>query len=1039
MAGSDAALLEKWIMTRDADAFAEIVSRYSAMVYGTCKRVMGNPNDAEDVAQECFIELVRVRKTIRPSLGGWLHTVATRRSLDRIKAETRRKRREVRFAEKVDMSAETTWDDMKTHIDEAIAALPDKLREPIICRFLKGQTQNAIAGNLGISSSTVQYRLSKGIEQMRKFLRKRGVVAPSAVLVSLLGTHLAAEAAPTSLTVALGKVVLAGTTGAIGGTAATSATGIAALGGVLMMKKLILSGIVLTCAIGGFVLTSQWNPQEPAAPVEMTTMQDREAPREGDGFSGEQTPGVRVRESTKGVRVTGKVVDFARNPVEAAVVKLLERGSSKDEVLTKTDGTFEFRDVRPSGSIAVLAEKENMCEMPGERGLYQLTESGLKDILITLHYTATVEGVVVDPSNRRVVGKEVTARWLTPKDIARTESTVTDEHGAFGITGLLPGSHALTVIPKEAHRTDLEDLRVELEEGECRTGIRIVYEGDGYAIAGRVSNEAGEPVQGARVEAMIGELSAGVQTDEDGRYRLTRLPEGVCVMSINHPDYERLLHARIETGSEDMDFVLVALPSEGVAGRVIDADTREPITDFWVAQRRGAWRGQYWAEGRSVRNFHHDEQGRFWLKEVRSKEITIVADAVGYAPGYAAVHMAEGERTPEVIIALPRGHILEGTVVTAENDPVPGAYIFVDDVPPFYLYKYQDDFATSMTGGIAQSEADGSFLLDNLEQGRHTVIVAYHFDHGLGVLELTPLGAETTGVKIVLGRGGQVAGTVTLAGEPLPNAKVWMWHDWLHDIFAGETETQADGSYVLQDVPEGYVNISVEPPRSHAPSSHRRVTQRDILVQNGRTTHVSFDYPLGTSQVQGHVSLFGQPVERGNVTLQLTGPAGAERSRRSIGINGRYVFRDVPAGPATLSVAVPTESGDWLTRTINVEIAEGAVTTVDVDLSGNSVVGGYVYGLGPFERGTVYVLAGEIDVREFTRSTYQELVPVLQGLSAVAYGGAYQIRGLEPGVYTLLVVARPRNIHGGYDHARFATAVFNLQENQEINLDFDLR
>jgi len=1039
MAGSDAALLEKWIATRDADAFAEIVARYSALVYGTCKRVMGNPNDAEDVAQECFIELARLKRTIRPSLGGWLHTVATRRSLDRIKAETRRKRREVRFAEKVDMSAETTWDDMKTHIDEAIAALPDKLREPITYRFLQGQTQNAIARNLGISDSTVQYRLGKAIEEMRKFLRKRGVVAPGAVLASLLGTQLTAEAAPASLTAALGKLALAGAVGAVGGTAATSATGIAALGGVLMMKKLILSGIVLTCAIGGFVLTRQWTPKEPAAPVEMTNMQDREAPREGDGFSGEQTPGVSVHETTKGVRVTGKVVDSVGNPIEEARVKLLERGGSKGEVLTETDGTFEFTGLPPWGSIAVLAEKENMCEMPSARGLYQLTESGIKDILVTLHYTATVEGVVVDPSNRPVAGEEVTARWISCDDIFLTESAVTSAQGAFKIAGLLPGSHSLAVIPEEAHRIDLEDLRVELEEGERRTGIRIVYEGDGLAIAGRVSNESREPVSDAQVGAMIGEVSPSVQTDEDGCYRLTRLPEGACVITISHPDYEYLLEAGIEAGSEGVDFVLVALPSEGVAGRVIDAATRQPITDFWITQRTGAWRGQYWAEGKKPEDFCHDEQGRFWLKEVRSKEITIVADAVGYAPGYAAVHMVEGERVPEVIIPLSRGHILEGTVVTSENDPVPGAYIFVDNVPPFYLYKYQEDFAMSMTGRIAQSEADGSFLLDNLEPERRTIIAAYHFDHGLGTLELTPSGSKTTGVKIVLGRGGQVAGTVTLAGEPLPNAKVLMWHDWLHNIFAGETETRADGSYVLQDVPEGYVNISVYSPGSHAPSSHRHVTQRDILVKNGQTTQVSFDYPPGNSRVEGNVSLFGEPVERGHVTLRMTGPAGAELSRRSVGINGRYVFRDVPAGPATLSVAVTIESGGWLEKTINVEIPEGAVTTVDVDLSGNVVVAGYVDGLAPFERGSVYVLSGQVDIREITPSTHQELVPFLQGHSAVGYDGVYEIQGLEPGVYTLLVVARPRNIHGGFDQARFATAVFNLQENQEISLDFDLR
>jgi hypothetical protein len=426
------------------------------------------------------------------------------------------------------------------------------------------------------------------------------------------------------------------------------------------------------------------------------------------------------------------------------------------------------------------------------------------------------------------------------------------------------------------------------------------------------------------------------------------------------------------------------------------------------------------------------------VKEVRSKDITIVADAVGYAPGYAAVHAVEGERVPEVIIPLSRGHILEGRVVTAENDPVPSAYIFVDNAPMFHLYKDQEEFQTSgMDMGAIRSEADGSFVLDNLEQGRRTTIVAYHFDHGLGTLELTPSGAETTGVEIVLTRGGQIAGTVTLAGEPLPGARVSVWHDGLQTN-AGQAETQTDGSYVLSDLPEGSVDVHVQPPGSFPPYSRRVAYQYDILVQNGRTTQVSFDYPAGNSRVEGSVTLFGEPVERGDVTLRTTGPAGTEHSGRSIGINGRYVFRDVPAGPATLSVGVRTETGDWINRTINVEILEGEVTTVDVDLSGNSVVGGYVYGLGPFERGGVRVLSGEVDIREFTPNTLQELAPFLQGYSEVAYDGAYEIQGLEPGVYTLLAIATPRTLHGGYDHARFATAVLSIQENQEVAFDFDL-
>lgn len=213
MAPRDVALFEQWTMTHDADVFADIVSRYSAMVYGTCTRILGNTSEAEDVAQECFIELAQSDAAIKRSLGGWLHTMATRRSLDRIKAEKRRKGREARFAAKTGGYAEPDWHDLKAHIDEAIAELPETLRVPVVCRFLEGRTHEAIAESLGVSRSTVQYRQRKGLEEVRKKLKRRGVIVGVAALAALLQTNLAEavalKTAPASLTAALGKLAIA--------------------------------------------------------------------------------------------------------------------------------------------------------------------------------------------------------------------------------------------------------------------------------------------------------------------------------------------------------------------------------------------------------------------------------------------------------------------------------------------------------------------------------------------------------------------------------------------------------------------------------------------------------------------------------------------------------------------------------------------------------------------------------------------------------------------------------------------------------------
>ncbi len=207
----DARLVRAWIQRRDADAFAQLFSRYSAMVYGTCNRILRNAVDAEDVAQECFIELAQGAATIHSSLVGWLHTVATHRSLNRIEAERRRKRRESGSVSTAPPTMATHWSDVKGLVDEAITALPPEYREPIVRCYFDGQTQEALAQSLGLSRRQVRYRLDKGIALIRKTLRKRGVSVAAPALLAMLDAHLAEGAVvPASLSASVSKLALAG-------------------------------------------------------------------------------------------------------------------------------------------------------------------------------------------------------------------------------------------------------------------------------------------------------------------------------------------------------------------------------------------------------------------------------------------------------------------------------------------------------------------------------------------------------------------------------------------------------------------------------------------------------------------------------------------------------------------------------------------------------------------------------------------------------------------------------------------------------------
>src|ERR1041385_8202517 len=92
----DRQLLQQFVKERSQSAFRELVERHLPVVYSVARRLVRDPQLAEEVAQTVFTTLAEKAGSIRAShvLGGWLYNTTRHLSLHALRSEQRRRQRE---------------------------------------------------------------------------------------------------------------------------------------------------------------------------------------------------------------------------------------------------------------------------------------------------------------------------------------------------------------------------------------------------------------------------------------------------------------------------------------------------------------------------------------------------------------------------------------------------------------------------------------------------------------------------------------------------------------------------------------------------------------------------------------------------------------------------------------------------------------------------------------------------------------------------------------------------------------------------------
>jgi RNA polymerase sigma factor (sigma-70 family) len=217
MTSSDQNLLLRYAEHADPGAFEELVRRYAAMVFGTARRVTGDGALAEDVSQDCFLRLAQRARQISGSVGAWLHRAAVNRAIELRRSDQARQAREAQVASRqLASSAASGASDLITRVDEALASLPDSTRVLITEHYLCGRSQSDLAAQEGVNQSTIQRRIEKGIQDLRRRLQGEHDDSAAGVLpVVLIG--LRDVAVPAELRQSILKIGLSGVGGAAHG------------------------------------------------------------------------------------------------------------------------------------------------------------------------------------------------------------------------------------------------------------------------------------------------------------------------------------------------------------------------------------------------------------------------------------------------------------------------------------------------------------------------------------------------------------------------------------------------------------------------------------------------------------------------------------------------------------------------------------------------------------------------------------------------------------------------------------------------------
>ncbi len=172
-------------ITQEAE-FRRIVTTHQERVYHTCYRFLRSREDAQDLAQEVFLQVYRSFAEFRgdAQLSTWIYRIAVTKSLDLIRKQNRKRRLgsvksllsigsepgEVDVADGSDPETELMAQEQTHILATAVARLPENQRVAITLTHYEEYSNQEVADIMNTSLSAVEGLLHRGRKKLKKHL-----------------------------------------------------------------------------------------------------------------------------------------------------------------------------------------------------------------------------------------------------------------------------------------------------------------------------------------------------------------------------------------------------------------------------------------------------------------------------------------------------------------------------------------------------------------------------------------------------------------------------------------------------------------------------------------------------------------------------------------------------------------------------------------------------------------------------------------------------------------------------------------------------